>query len=74
MVTTESFRYDKNLLLSFSVFWFLNRDGNGILTGWLGRVDGEGVVKGGWSGVLPPTSSSSSPGLFGSGAMGDELG
>ena len=46
-MTTESFRYDKNLLLSFSVFWFFNREGNGILTGWSGGVDGEGVVKGG---------------------------
>ena len=73
-MTTESFRYDKNLLLSFSVFWFFNRDGNGILTGWLGGVDWDGIVKGGWLGVSMPTSSSSSRGLFGSGVMGDELG
>ena len=60
MVTTESFRYDKNLLLSFSVFWFFNRDGNGILTGWLGGIDGEEVVEGGCVGILLPTSFSSS--------------
>ena len=71
---TKSFRYDKNLLLSFSVFWFVNRDGNGILTGGLGGVDGDGVAKGGWLGASLLTLSSSSRGLFGSGVIGCELG
>lgn len=46
MVITESFRYDKNLLLSFSVLRFFRRDGNETLIGWLGGVDGDGVAKG----------------------------
>ena len=57
---TESFRYDKNLLLSFSVLRFFNRDGKGTLTGWLGGVDGDGVAKGDRSGASLLTSPSSS--------------
>ena len=71
---TESFRYDKNLLLSFSVFRFFNRDGNGTLTGWLGGVDGDEVSKGGCSGASLLTSPSSSRGMVGSGVIGCELG
>ena len=56
---TESFRYDKNLLLSFSVFRFFNRDRNGTLTDWLGGVDGDGVAKGGCSGASLLTLPSS---------------
>jgi hypothetical protein len=59
-VITESFRYDKNLLLSFSVLRFFNREGNGTFTGWKGGVDGDEVTKGGCSRASLPTSPFSS--------------
>ena len=66
MVTTESFKYDKNLLLSFSLFCFLRRDGYGILGDWLTGVVGEDDAWGGCSGGSLYACPSSPEGVFGS--------